>query len=119
VCKAACAPAVVPFLSPPRHLQHTSSTHLAPNLLRATVSCDVMSEENIDKHVLEKYEIQQKLGKGVCHVCGCHVWAEHDRSCMRVQAYGVVWRAVDKKTKETVALKKIFDAFQNATDAQV
>jgi hypothetical protein len=26
---------------------------------------------------------------------------------------------VDKKTKEVVALKKIFDAFQNATDAQV
>jgi hypothetical protein len=26
---------------------------------------------------------------------------------------------VDKKTGETVALKKIFDAFQNATDAQV
>jgi len=25
---------------------------------------------------------------------------------------------VDKKTKETVALKKIFDAFQNSTDAQ-
>jgi mitogen-activated protein kinase 15 len=36
-----------------------------------------------------------------------------------MQAYGIVWRAVDKKTRETVALKKIFDAFQNATDAQV
>jgi serine/threonine protein kinase len=35
------------------------------------------------------------------------------------QAYGIVWKAVDKKTKEVVALKKIFDAFQNATDAQV
>lgn len=35
------------------------------------------------------------------------------------QAYGVVWKAVDKKSRETVALKKIFDAFQNATDAQV
>jgi len=53
--------------------------------------------EDIDRHVLRKYEIEQKLGKG---------------------AYGVVWRAVDKKTKDTVALKKIFDAFQNATDAQ-
>ena len=29
-----------------------------------------------------------------------------------------MWKAVDKKTKEVVALKKIFDAFQNATDAQ-
>lgn len=36
-----------------------------------------------------------------------------------LQAYGVVWRAVDKKNGATVALKKIFDAFQNATDAQV
>eukprot|EP00793_Prasinoderma_coloniale_P003238 PRCOL_00005873-RA len=55
-----------------------------------------MSEE-IDKHVLRKYEIAQRLGKG---------------------AYGIVWKAIDKKTRETVALKKIFDAFQNATDAQ-
>mmetsp|Transcript_7943 Transcript_7943/g.12737 ORF Transcript_7943/g.12737 Transcript_7943/m.12737 type:complete len:355 (+) Transcript_7943:120-1184(+) len=55
-----------------------------------------MSEE-IDKHVLRKYEILQKLGKG---------------------AYGIVWKAIDKKTREVVALKKIFDAFQNATDAQ-
>jgi len=53
--------------------------------------------EHIDKHILRRYDVQQKLGKG---------------------AYGIVWRATDKKTKETVALKKIFDAFQNATDAQ-
>jgi len=33
-------------------------------------------------------------------------------------AYGIVWKAIDKKTKEVVALKKIFDAFQNPTDAQ-
>jgi len=55
-----------------------------------------MSEE-IDKHVTRKYEPAQKLGKG---------------------AYGIVWKATDKKTKDTVALKKIFDAFQNSTDAQ-
>lgn len=53
--------------------------------------------EEIDRHVLRKYEIQQKLGKG---------------------AYGIVWKTVDKKTRDTVALKKIFDAFQNSTDAQ-
>ncbi len=29
-----------------------------------------------------------------------------------------MWKATDKKTRQTVALKKIFDAFQNATDAQ-
>ena len=50
-----------------------------------------------DKHVLRRYEVNQKLGKG---------------------AYGIVWKAVDKKTGGAVALKKIFDAFQNATDAQ-
>lgn len=53
--------------------------------------------EHIDNHVTRKYEIQQRLGKG---------------------AYGIVWKAQDKKTRDTVALKKIFDAFQNSTDAQ-
>jgi mitogen-activated protein kinase 15 len=33
-------------------------------------------------------------------------------------AYGIVWKAIDRKTNDKVALKKIFDAFQNATDAQ-
>ena len=37
---------------------------------------------------------------------------------MRTGAYGIVWKATDKKSKDVVALKKIFDAFQNATDAQ-
>ena len=55
-----------------------------------------MSEE-IDRHVLRKYDILQKLGKG---------------------AYGIVWRAQNKQSRDVVALKKIFDAFQNATDAQ-
>lgn len=53
--------------------------------------------EDVDRHVLKRYDIGQRLGKG---------------------AYGIVWKATDKKTKETVALKKIFDAFQNDTDAQ-
>jgi len=53
--------------------------------------------EDIDKHVLRRYDVQQKLGKG---------------------AYGIVWKATDRKSRETVALKKIFDAFQNSTDAQ-
>ena len=55
-----------------------------------------MSEE-VDAHVLRKYDIVQRLGKG---------------------AYGIVWRAIDRRSKETVALKKIFDGFQNSTDAQ-
>lgn len=53
--------------------------------------------DDIDRHVLRKYDVEQKLGKG---------------------AYGIVWRAKDKRSQEPIALKKIFDAFQNATDAQ-
>ena len=55
------------------------------------------SMEEVDRHVIRKYEISQRLGKG---------------------AYGIVFRGVDKRTGETVAIKKCFDAFQNATDAQ-
>jgi mitogen-activated protein kinase 15 len=55
------------------------------------------TSEEIEPHILRKFEIVQKLGKG---------------------AYGVVWKAVDRKYKQVVALKKVFDAFHNATDAQ-
>ena len=46
--------------------------------------------EDVEPHILKKYEIVQKLGKG---------------------AYGIVWKAVDKRTRSVLALKKIFDAF--------
>ena len=55
-----------------------------------------MSEE-IESHILKRYELLKKQGKG---------------------AYGVVYKAMDKKTKEIVALKKNFDAFQNVTDSK-
>jgi len=32
--------------------------------------------------------------------------------------YGIVWEVIEKKIWQIVVLKKIFDAFQNATDAQ-
>lgn len=51
----------------------------------------------VDPAVLERFEIVRKLGKG---------------------AYGVVFWAVDLSNNKPVALKKIFDAFQNSTDAQ-
>lgn len=54
-------------------------------------------EDKPDKNVLRKYDILARIGKG---------------------AYGIVWRAKDKKTNQVVAIKKIFDAFQNSTDAQ-
>lgn len=55
------------------------------------------ANEDIDAHILERYEILQKLGKG---------------------AYGIVWKVRDKTSDEIIALKKVFGAFQNATDAQ-
>jgi mitogen-activated protein kinase 15 len=56
-----------------------------------------MSDETVDRGIRDNYTIEKRLGKG---------------------AYGIVWRATDKKTGKTVALKKIFDAFRNVTDAQ-
>ncbi|VDI57940.1 extracellular signal-regulated kinase 2-like isoform X1 [Mytilus edulis] len=55
-----------------------------------------MSTE-IEPHITKKYEIKKRLGKG---------------------AYGIVWKAIDRRTGEVVAVKKIFDAFRNQTDAQ-
>jgi len=55
------------------------------------------NNEDIDAHILARYDIQQKLGKG---------------------AYGIVWKIRDKENGQTLALKKIFGAFQNSTDAQ-
>ena len=52
---------------------------------------------DIDSHIGKKYEIRRRLGKG---------------------AYGVVWKATDRRTGAVVAVKKIFDAFRNRTDAQ-
>ena len=38
--------------------------------------------------------------------------------CYQQGAYGVVWKATDRKSSTIVAVKKIFDAFRNRTDAQ-
>lgn len=69
-----------------------------------------MANEDIDRHVLRKYEVIQRLGRYVvCKIC--------HGVCYR-GAYGIVWKAISRKTSEVVALKKCFDAFQNSTDAQ-
>ncbi|KAK2512503.1 hypothetical protein Q9233_016255 [Columba guinea] len=57
-----------------------------------------MGEPEVEALVSQKYEIKRRLGKG---------------------AYGIVWKAIDRRTGEIVAVKKIFDAFRNRTDAQV
>ncbi|XP_044930095.1 mitogen-activated protein kinase 15 isoform X3 [Mustela putorius furo] len=56
-----------------------------------------MCAAEVDHHVAQRYLLKRRLGKG---------------------AYGIVWKAVDKRTGEVVAIKKIFDAFRDKTDAQ-
>jgi len=53
--------------------------------------------ESLESHITKKYEIKKRLGKG---------------------AYGIVWKALERRNGEVVAVKKIFDAFRNQTDAQ-
>ena len=57
-------------------------------------------EEKVDQvedHIKKRFILQKKIGQG---------------------AYGVVFKAIDKKTKEQVALKKLFGAFQDEVDSQ-
>ncbi|KAF6269714.1 hypothetical protein mRhiFer1_009693 [Rhinolophus ferrumequinum] len=56
-----------------------------------------MCAAEVDHHVAQRYLIKRRLGKG---------------------AYGIVWKAVDRRTGQVVAIKKIFDAFRDKTDAQ-
>ena len=51
----------------------------------------------VDDHVAKRYDIDKRLGRG---------------------AYGIVWKARSKRSGRVVAVKKIFDAFRNQTDAQ-
>jgi mitogen-activated protein kinase 15 len=53
--------------------------------------------EYLDRQVLRRYEVIQKIGKG---------------------AYGVVWKSIDKQTQQVVALKKAYGAFGVALDAK-
>lgn len=53
--------------------------------------------KEIERHILRKYQPKRRVGKG---------------------AYGIVWEAKEIESGKTIALKKIFNAFQNDTDAQ-
>ncbi len=53
--------------------------------------------ELLERHILRRFEICNRLGKG---------------------AYGVVWKVIDKKSRRLVALKKCFECFRTAADAQ-
>jgi mitogen-activated protein kinase 15 len=58
---------------------------------------DALSTESVDRHIMRRYEILHKIGKG---------------------AYGIVWKVLDKQTLHILALKKAYDAFQNTVDSQ-
>lgn len=51
----------------------------------------------MESHILARFTLLEKLGSG---------------------AYGHVWKVQHNKTGNIYALKKVFDAFQNSTDAQ-
>jgi hypothetical protein len=47
----------------------------------------------IDEHISKRFDIQKRLGKG---------------------AYGIVWKAIDRKTKDVVAVKKNIRRFSQS-----
>ena len=59
-------------------------------------SPEVYSEE-VERHVLTRYELCQRLGKG---------------------AFGIVWKVIEKKSRTVMALKKCYDAFRSSEDGQ-
>ena len=85
-----------------------------------------MASEDIERHVVRKFEICQRLGKGVQATfvdeglyikMNLNYWLRINWYLF-LQAYGIVWKAIEKRSRNVVALKKCFDAFRNATDAQ-
>ncbi|XP_015711973.1 mitogen-activated protein kinase 15 isoform X3 [Coturnix japonica] len=76
------------------HAQCVASVSIATEM---SAEPPAMDEPEVDAAVAEKYEMKRRLGKG---------------------AYGIVWKAINRRTGEIVAVKKIFDAFRNRTDAQ-
>jgi|TARA_B110000091_G_scaffold205655_1_gene241586 mitogen-activated protein kinase 15 len=59
---------------------------------------NIAEEEKVPEAILRKYEFCQKLSYG---------------------AYGVVWKVRDKSSRKFVALKKMYQCFRNAEDAQL
>ena len=55
------------------------------------------SVDKVEDHIRRRFILQKKIGQG---------------------AYGVVFKSIDRKTKETVALKKLFGAFRDDVDSQ-
>ncbi|KAG8515395.1 Mitogen-activated protein kinase 15 [Galemys pyrenaicus] len=104
-----------------------------------------MCAAEVDWHVAQRYLLKRRLGKGgrsaepgsllrqglqgpeqavpVCRgqlgqAAGRGQLGPRQTELPGPQAYGIVWKAVDRRTGEVVAIKKIFDAFRDRTDAQ-
>lgn len=88
-----------------------------PILAKKSESDEKLME--LDPDVGKLYNVGRRLGKGVNKL----KFVEY-QSCFHtifitnIQAYGIVWEAKDKVSGRQVALKKIYEAFRNATDAQ-
>ncbi|KAK7799238.1 hypothetical protein U0070_023691 [Myodes glareolus] len=83
-----------PFPSQRINRSSTEKESVNAKSLRLPLS---MCAAEVDRHVAHRYLIKRRLGKG---------------------AYGIVWKAVDRRTGDVVAIKKIFDAFRDQIDAQ-
>ncbi len=64
---------------------------------------------NLKNMFVEIMKFSSELAEGYGFISNFKFW----------QAYGIVWKAKSNQTQKFVALKKIFDAFRNKTDAQV
>ena len=53
--------------------------------------------DSVDEIITNRFELVQKMGRG---------------------NYGTVWKAIDKRDRSRVGIKKINDAFNTLTDAQ-
>ena len=123
----------------------SGASHRLPSRQRVwnTRNYSNMSED-IDKRVTKNYDVQQKCAIQYVHtpdrtarwrrgIPARKVRPDDRNSPARAPylpgrlgkgAYGIVWKAVDKRkdkaavAEKVVAVKKIFDAFQNSTDAQ-
>lgn len=64
--------------------------------------------DDVEKHVLQDFDLVKKLGKYVGVKSASYMVSLRG-------AYGIVWKAISRSTHQVVALKKCFEAFQSAT----
>ncbi len=69
----------------------------------------------MDSHIKKKYELDKRLGKGAYGI----VWkATSKRYTLNEPIWSTLRKNFPQRSGRVVAVKKIFDAFRNKTDAQ-